>query len=350
MKDVTGGGAVDARVDVGVQGLRDAGHGGPPVAVGFVKAHAYGNDFILVEEGGDAPAPLDGLARWTTPAPRPGRSGGDAPAPLNGLAQAVCRRRRGVGADGLIVFRRTPAGAAMRLFNADGSFAEVSGNGVRCLGALLVEAAPPEASGAGRPLEIETAGGPKTLHRGDAVRDTGQHLEIETAGGLKTLTLLEAHPPRYTFRAGMGRPLDPREEEIEVGGERLRVVVLSVGNPQCVVLSPSMDETERRFRRFGRLLAEHERFPDGTNVEFATVERPDRIRILIWERGAGPTPASGTGACAAAVAAVCFGGAARSAEVVSPGGTQRVDWTGEEMQLTGWADLVARGHWTPPPP
>lgn len=273
-----------------------------PAAVAFAKAHAYGNDFVLVEEGGLGPAPLDGLAR------------------------AVCRRRRGVGADGLIVYRRTPAGAAMRLFNADGSFAEVSGNGVRCLGALLVEALPPETSGAGRPLAIETA------------------------GGLKTLTLLEANPPRYTFRAGMGEPLGPREEEIEVGGERLRVVVLSVGNPQCVVLSPSMDETERRFRRFGRLLAEHERFPEGTNVEFATVERPDRIRILIWERGAGPTPASGTGACAAAVAAARFGGAARSAEVVSPGGAQRVDWTGGELLLTGWADVVARGQWMPPPP
>lgn len=271
-------------------------------AVAFAKAHAYGNDFVLVEEGGLGPAPLDGLAR------------------------AVCRRRRGVGADGLIVYRRTPAGAAMRLFNADGSFAEVSGNGVRCLGALLVEALPPEASGAGRPLAIETA------------------------GGLKTLTLLQADPPRYTFRAGMGEPRGPREEEIEVGGERLRVVVLSVGNPQCVVLSPSMDETERRFRRLGRLLAEHERFPEGTNVEFATVERPDRIRILIWERGAGPTPASGTGACAAAVAAARFGGAARSVEVVSPGGAQRVDWTGGELLLTGWAAVVARGQWIPPPP
>ena len=83
-------------------------------------------------------------------------------------------------------------------------------------------------------------------------------------------------------------------------------------------------------------------------MEFATVERPDRVRILIWERGVGPTLASGTGACAAAVAAARFGGAARRVEVVSPGGAQRVDWTDEEIQLTGWADLVAHGHWTPP--
>lgn len=269
--------------------------------VGFVKAHAYGNDFLFIEEAGFAPAPLDGLAR------------------------AICRRRHGVGADGLIVYRRTPAGAAMRLFNADGSPAEVSGNGVRCLGALLVEA-----------LAGETA----AAERG---------MEIDTAGGLKTLTLLDARDPRYTFRAGMGEPLGLREEELEVGGERVRVVVLSVGNPQCVVLSPSMEEGERRFRSLGRLLATHERFPEGTNVEFATVERPDRIRILIWERGVGPTLASGTGACAAAVAAARFGGAARSAEVVSPGGAQRVDWTDREILLTGWADIVAHGQWALPP-
>ena len=273
----------------------------PGAAIGFVKAHAYGNDFLFIEEGG-----VDGV-------------------PLEGLARAICRRQHGIGADGLIVYRRTAAGAAMRLFNADGSPAEVSGNGVRCLGALLVDAAPGEADAMGRTMEIETA------------------------GGLKSLTLLDARHPRFTFRAGMGRPRGLREEELTVGGERVSVVVLSVGNPQCVVLSPSMDEAERRFRSLGRLLAAHQRFPEGTNVEFATVERPDRIRILIWERGVGPTLASGTGACAAAVAASRFGGAARSAEVVSPGGAQHVEWLEDEIQLTGWADIVAHGGWVPPP-
>ncbi len=275
----------------------------PRAAVGFVKAHAYGNDFLFVEEGEVGDAALDGLAR------------------------DICRRQHGVGADGLIVYRPTPAGATMRLLNADGSRAEVSGNGVRCLGALLVDSV-----------------------SGDAAGATAGSLEIETEGGLKTLALLRAEPPRYTFRAGMGRPRGLREEELAVGGERVRVVVLSVGNPQCVVLSPSMEEAESRFRRLGRLLATHDRFPEGTNVEFATVERPDRIRIRIWERGVGPTLASGTGACAAAVAAARYGGAARSADVISPGGAQRVDWTEQEIRLTGWADIVARGRWVPPLP
>jgi diaminopimelate epimerase len=270
--------------------------------LGFVKAHAYGNDFLFIEEDDVGAGPLDGLAR------------------------AICRRQHGIGADGLIVYRRTPAGATMRLFNADGSRAELSGNGVRCLGALLVETVPGAAGAATGPIEVETA------------------------GGVKTLELLDAEHPRYTFRAGMGQPLGLREEELTVGGELVRVVVLSVGNPQCVVLSPTMDEGESRFRRLGHLLATHDRFPEGTNVEFATVERRDRIRILIWERGVGPTLASGTGACAAAVAAARYGGAARSAEVVSPGGAQRVDWTEEEIRLTGWADVVARGRWIPPLP
>lgn len=275
-------------------------------AVEFVKAQAYGNDFLFVEEDGVGGASPDDLAR------------------------AVCRRQHGVGADGLIVYRGTPAGATMRLFNADGSPAEVSGNGVRCLGALLVEAVSGEAT------------------FGEAGPAVARPIEIETAGGLKTLTLLEAKHPRYTFRASMGRPFGIREEALVVGGERVRIVVLSVGNPQCVVLTTSMEEAERRFRSLGRVLATHERFPEGTNVEFATVERADRIRILIWERGVGPTLASGTGACAAAVAAARFGGAARSVEVVSPGGAQRVEWTEEEITLTGWADIVARGQWIPP--
>jgi len=88
----------------------------------------------------------------------------------------------------------------------------------------------------------------------------------------------------------------------------------------------------------------HPAFPHGTNVELATIERRDRVRILIWERGAGPTHASGTGACAAAVAAAAYGGAARDVEVVAPGGSQRVEWTDQGLFLTGWAEVVLDGR------
>jgi diaminopimelate epimerase len=121
------------------------------------------------------------------------------------------------------------------------------------------------------------------------------------------------------------------------------VVVLRVGNPQCVVLEPALDE--ERYRRLGPRLERHPAFPAGTNVEFAVVERPDLVRILIWERGVGPTTASGTGACAAAVAAMAHGGAARAVDVLSPGGTQRVEWTSTGLVLTGWAELVWEGQW-----
>ena len=269
----------------------------------FVKAHAYGNDFLFVEE-------------WNVGAEQAVE-----------LARAVCDRHRGIGADGLIFYRRTTVGAAMKLFNADGTTAEVSGNGVRCLAALIADEGGLTADNTGG------AGAPETV--------------IETDGGVKTLTLLDASPPRYTFRAFMGDPQGLEQRQLDVDGEQVGVVVLSVGNPQCIVLTTTLDQA--RFRRLGPALATHDAFPEGTNVEWVEVERPDRIQILIWERGVGPTTASGTGACASAVAAAAFGGASRTVDVVSPGGTQRVEWTTDGIYLTGWAELTARGRWSSAP-
>ncbi|MCX6552492.1 MAG: diaminopimelate epimerase [Acidobacteria bacterium] len=262
----------------------------------LVKAHAYGNDFVYLEA-----ASLD----------RP-----DAPA----LAQALCARHTGIGADGLILFQRTDAGATMRLFNADGSFSEVSGNGVRGLAAVCCWTQ----FTAGRPVPAS--------------------LVIQTDAGAKAIDVLESAPPRFVCRAAMGHPMDVRRRAIDVGGERVDAVVLRVGNPQCVVLEHELDEA--RYRRLGPLLAGHPDFPEGTNVEFAVAERADRVRILIWERGVGPTLASGTGACASAVAAMEYGGAARAVDVESAGGTQRVEWRADGLFLTGWAEVLWEGRWT----
>ena len=267
-----------------------------PGGLEFVKGHAYGNDFLLADHD-DLPD-----------------------APLGPLARALCHRHHGVGADGLIAYRRTASGASMTLRNADGSRAEVSGNGVRCLAAWLVATA-----GAG----------------------DGKEVVVGTEGGARTLTLLGAAAPRYTFRAQMGQPRALREERIDVDGEQVAVVLLSVGNPQCIVLVDSFEDAERRFDQLGPRLATHARFPAGTNVELVAVERPERLRILIWERGVGPTAASGTGACASAVAAAEFGGAARTVDVVSPGGSQRVEWAPDGIHLTGWAEITCRGVWLP---
>jgi diaminopimelate epimerase len=142
----------------------------------------------------------------------------------------------------------------------------------------------------------------------------------------------------------MGQPDGIREVRIPVLGETLTASVLTMGNPQCVVSGPLPDA--ERFERVGPALATHAMFSAGTNVEFACVEAPDRVRILIWERGVGPTTSSGTGASASAVAAAAHGGAGRAVDVVAPGGTQRVEWREDGVYLTGWAEIVLDGSWT----
>jgi diaminopimelate epimerase len=259
----------------------------------FVKAHAYGNDFLYVRDADAA-----GLE-------------------LPAFAVAICDRHRGVGADGLIVYTPRPAGAAMKLWNADGSRSEVSGNGVRALAALL--------------LEREAT--PRT------------ELSIETDAGVKHLTYLGCEGSRHTFRSAMGLPDQLRQVALSVGGGSLDAVALNIGNPQCVILGPL--PSDDRFNHLGPLLEHHPMFPDRTNVEFALVEDPGRVRIRIWERGAGPTQSSGTGSCASLVAAAAFGGAARDAEVVAPGGSQRVEWLADSVYLTGWAEVLCEGEWLP---
>jgi diaminopimelate epimerase len=265
-----------------------------------VKAHAFGNDFLLAQESG-IPAGADRAA----------------------LARELCERHRGIGADGLIVHSelRSASGAhgsvsgfgggvRMSLLNSDGSYSEVSGNGVRCLAAWLAKS--------------------RGLHEGDSVA-------IETDAGVKTLELLAIEGRRLTFRAAMGQPEDVQRRTIDVDGVPVDAVTLRVGNPQCVVLG---EVSEARLHSIAAKLAVHPVFPAGSNVELAAVEAPDRVRILIWERGAGPTEASGTGACAAAVAAMSYGGASRDVRVISPGGAQRVEWTADGLFLTGWAELI----------
>jgi len=257
----------------------------------FVKAHAYGNDFIYVET-----ADVAGVS-------------------LAPLARQLCDRHTGIGADGLIVYNRTSGGGTMSLFNADGGRGEVSGNGARGLGALLLRNEPrTEAE-----ITIETDAGPKRLTR---------------TGRLNT---------RQTFRVAMGLPRDVRQVRVTVGEEALDIVVMDFGNPQCVVLGAL--PTDERFRRLGPALQQHHLFRQGTNVEFAEVEPEGRIRIMIWERGVGSTQSSGTGSCAALVAAASFGQAARDAEVVAPGGPQRVEWLEDSVYLTGWAEVLCEGEW-----
>jgi diaminopimelate epimerase len=141
----------------------------------------------------------------------------------------------------------------------------------------------------------------------------------------------------------MGRPTELRRVSVAVGDESVDLITLNIGNPQAIILGPLPGDD--RFQRVGAALERHQSFPEGTNVEFVQVEAPDRIRIRIWERGVGPTTSSGTGSCASLVAAAAYGGALRDAEVIAPGGAQRVEWLEESVYLTGWAEIICEGVW-----
>lgn len=257
----------------------------------FAKAHAYGNDFLYV-----LMQDADGID-WPE------------------LARQMCHRTFGVGADGLIFYTPAPDGASMVLHNADGSLAEVSGNGVRALAALLA---------IGR-------------------NDYDLRLAIQTDGGLKQLVRLERDNNRQLFCADMGLPRDIRQLRLEAAGETVDGIALNIGNPQFLVLGTIPDDA--RFNRLGAALEHHPAFPNGTNIEFVHVETPERVRIRIWERGCGPTSSSGTGSCASLIAAAVYGGASRTADVVAPGGTQRVEWRDDAVYLTGWAEVLCDGTW-----
>jgi diaminopimelate epimerase len=262
----------------------------------LIKAHAYGNDFLYVQR------------KQTTDLD------------LFALSRRLCDRHRGAGGDGLIVYEPTPDGAAMRLINADGSPAEISGNGLRALAAIIVR-------DRGTPQQVIP----------------GAEVIIHTDAGPRRLVLVDRRDPRFTFQAEMGQPMALERVSIEIAGSTIAASVLSIGNPHCVILGPLPED--ERFAQLGRALERHERFVHGTNVEFAELETPDRIRLRIWERGVGPTESSGTGTCAAAAAAIAHGGASRNVTVIAPGGEQRVAWTDDGLALTGWAELVWEGTW-----
>jgi diaminopimelate epimerase len=263
------------------------------------KAHAYGNDFLFVPI-----EQVEGLR-------------------LDDVSRRLCDRHSGLGGDGVIYYTIAPDGTArMRLINTDGSPSELSGNGLRCLAALVLH------------------------QRAESKRPPINEVRVDTDAGWKTLSLIARQGSRYTFRAAMGPPERVTQESLVAAGETVTVTTLAIGNPQCVQLVKELPDHDR-FNRLGPALATHQRFREGTNVEFAVVEAPDRVRILIWERGVGPTHASGTGACASVVAAIAHGGAARDIQVIAPGGTQRVEWNDDGIYLTGWAEVVFDGRWLP---
>jgi diaminopimelate epimerase len=279
----------------------------------FAKLHALGNDFVVVERG---------------------EAGEEAD--LGRLAATISERHFGAGADGVVFVDRGSDDAdwTSRIFNADGSEAEVSGNGTRCLAAYLdaIGKWPARAS----EVRIGTAAGVKLVRR---VPGEGATPRYEMAMGA----------PRFAS-ADVPMSLDPPRERVvgyplDVEGARYDVTALSIGNPHCSLFVADLDAID--FRRIGASIERHPLFPERVNVEFVRVEAPERLRVLFWERGVGETLSSGTGASAAAVAAIANGLAARRVVVETPAGALEVAWRAEDglVTLTGPAELVYTATW-----
>lgn len=259
----------------------------------FAKAHACGNDFLIVEGPADA-----------------------------ALAVRLCARNTGVGADGVEFFEWTGDRAGrIHLVNADGSFAEISGNGTRCVAAWMARE--------------------KQLGAGDAV-------VIETDAGPRECRLVRVDGPTFQFAQGMGVP-DLQDQTVRLAdGTEVSGVAVSTGNPHFVIFvdQPNFSAHNRDWQRLGHEICFHSDFSHQTNVEFVRVIDTNSIEIRIFERGVGPTTSSGTGTCATATASIARRGVSSHLLVRAPGGEQRIDWSGEgaEITLTGPAVLIATGE------
>ena len=279
----------------------------------FIKFHGFGNDYLVFEA-----EQLAGVAS------------------LNEFARAICDRHYGAGADGITVVSRAEeeeADFVVRIFNADGSEAGLSGNGTRCTVAYL-------------------------YYRGLWSLD---ELRLKTRSGVKRYRLRERFDEgHYWFESELGQPgfdsasipmlTDGKRERVTdyplmVEGEALRVTALAMGNPNCIIFLDDFDRLD--WRRIGRSLENHQQFPHRTNVVFVRVVDRGRIEVRLWERGVGETFSSGTCSCAAAVASVVNGKTDRHVRVQTEGGLLEVLWreNDNEVVMTGRADVVYSGEW-----
>ena len=280
----------------------------------FSKYQGLGNDFLILDgRSGDlAPSLSDPEAEWV---------------------RRICDRRFGVGGDGLILALppQGPGDLRMRILNADGSEAEMCGNGIRCLARFLADS---DGNPPGTRWSIETLAGiigPELQPDGQLCVDMGAPF------------LLPEQIPTTLPVGSSGCP----QGVISIDGVDLEVAAVGMGNPHVIV--PVDDLEAIPFEQWGDALERHPRFPAKTNVHFLKVHQRDSLEIRVWERGAGPTLACGTGACATLVAAVLLGLSDDHAEVMLPGGPLQISWrdrTGPVL-MTGPASAVFDGVITP---
>ncbi len=273
----------------------------------FVKATACGNDFLLID------------GKLVTEAER------------KAITQRICDRHLGVGADGVEwLFPTNKADVYAHLINSDGSDAEVSGNGSRCVAAwhtwmnLAQYQRPPE-------------------DLNDLLTTIGTQGEVRvlTDAGVKTCTLVRQRQNEFEFRSDMGEPKIDDEVPVALKSGTVEGLKLSTGNPQLIRF---VDDFPSDWQTEAAEIESHPDFPQHTNVEYVKVVGPQEIAIRIFERGAGETQSSGTGSCASAVAAIYSGRVKSPVRVVAPGGPQTVEWDGGSMFLTGPAQILCRGE------
>jgi diaminopimelate epimerase len=274
----------------------------------FTKMHGAGNDYVYVE-------------CFRQPMPHD----------PSGLSRAVSDRHKGIGSDGLILIGPSnQADARMRMFNADGSEAEMCGNGIRCVA--------------------------KYLHDHGLVRKST--LTVETGRGVLTLDLEVSGGAVRAVRVDMGEPIlqaaripttlsgdPPIDTALSLPGTMLCVTCVSMGNPHCVTFVDTLSDDV--VHGLGPQIETHSSFPRRTNAEFVHVHGPEEVSVRVWERGSGETQACGTGACAVAVAGVLTGRTGRRLVAHLPGGDLRLHWseTDNHVYLTGPAVEVFGGDW-----
>ncbi|NEQ31267.1 MAG: diaminopimelate epimerase [Leptolyngbya sp. SIO4C5] len=278
----------------------------------FTKYHGLGNDFVLIDNRQQSEPLL-------TPAE----------------AIRLCDRHFGIGADG-VIFALPGTGDhdyAMRIFNSDGSEPEMCGNGIRCLAKFLID--------------LETASGqtPQLPKRYAVDTLAGTIVPQLQADGQVTVDM---GPPRL-LAAAIPTTLAASEEKvvdqaIAVAGQTWQVTCVSMGNPHCITFVE--DVTAIDLAQVGPQFEHHAAFPERINTEFIQVVHPGHLKMRVWERGAGPTLACGTGACASLVAAVLNGKSDRQATVELPGGPLQIEWSAADnhVYMTGPAEKVFTGE------
>jgi diaminopimelate epimerase len=295
----------------------------------FTKAHACGNDFLIISEEDAAGYDKAELTRH------------------------LCERNTGIGADGVEFFHWTgDFSGRIRLHNSDGSIAEISGNGTRCVAAWMAEE---RGAQPGDQFSIETDAGPRLC--------TIQEFRESDIDGPTTLITADMDVPDFeerTVELADGNSIDGIH--VSMGNPNF-VIVLDTPTPNQFLGGNPLDASERTLSMLdfsingrawddiGEEICHHPEFPDQTNVLFVHIlgsesEPINQAAIRIFERGVGPTSSSGTGTSASATALIAFYDAEHELEIIAPGGAQNVSWQGpgEKLYLTGPATLIARGE------